>query len=121
MIQSCSSFKHGNHPAALQTKHVWFTKTALVYGQQKYKVLEEKKSDGVIRKMQLRKHSLVFLLCNKTQRWEEEFLRLRVDTSSSLSRAHNKSVLTARTCCSFYIQTSASTDYNHISGICRQQ
>lgn len=44
VIQSCSSFKHGNHPAALQTKHVWFTKPALVYGQQKYKVLEEKRS-----------------------------------------------------------------------------
>lgn len=43
VIQSCSSFKHGNHPAALQTKHAWFTKPALVYGQQKYKVLEEKR------------------------------------------------------------------------------
>lgn len=89
VIQSCSSFKHGNHPAALQTKHVWFTVS-------KSTKCSRKKGDCVIRKTQLRKHSLVFLLCNKTQRWEEEFLRFRVDTSSSFSRAHNKSVLTGQ-------------------------
>lgn len=87
VIQSCSSFKHGNHPAALQIKQ-----SLLQFTVSKSTKCSRKKGDGVIRKTQLRKQSCV----PAVQQWEEEFLRFRVDTSSSFSRAHNKSVLTGQ-------------------------